>query len=162
MKSQLITTLAACCLLAGSVYADGGRHKHFKHHDDSVVSRNVDEVKTANGFERTMTKTNDKGQTATRNIKVVNDPATATRTETVTGTNYNGEQYSNQTISRKTENGFTRDSRFTNSKGETTHKLVDATVDKEARKITKRISTTSPKGETSEKVVVRDLSKRKH
>ncbi len=162
MKKLIITSIAALSLLAGSVFADADRsHKRVKKHHNPPVTRQVEQVRTENGFERDMTKTNAKGQTATRHTSVVNDKESKTRTRTVSGTNYNGGQYSGQRVTQKTENGYTRDSTFTNSQGKTTTRSVDATVDKQAGTVTKNISVTNPEGETKTKVVVHPLPDKK-
>lgn len=159
MKKLLITSIAALSLIvSSSVFADAdGKRKRIKAHHKPPVTRHVDQVRTENGFERDMTKTNAKGQTATRHTSVINDKETKTRTRTVTGTNYNGGEYSGQRVTQKTEDGYTRDATFTNSQGKTTTRSVDAVVDKDAGTVTKNISVTNPEGETKEKVVVRPL-----
>lgn len=158
MKKLIITSIATLSLIASSVFADADRpHKRAKAHHKPPVTRQVDQVRTENGFERDMTKTNAKGQTATRHTSVVNDKENKTRTRTVSGTNYNGGQYSGQRVTQKTEDGYTRDATFTNSQGKTTTRSVDAVVDKDAGTVTKNISVTNPEGETKTKVVVRPL-----
>jgi hypothetical protein len=162
MKNLIIISIATLGLIAGSTLADSdGARKRAKHHHKPPVTRHIDQVRTENGFERDMTKTNAQGQTATRHTSVVNDKENKTRTRTVTGTNYNGGQYSGQRVTQKTENGYTRDATFTNSQGKTTTRSVDAVVDKDARTVTKNISVTSPEGETKTKVVVKPLPDKK-
>jgi hypothetical protein len=163
MKTLIITSIVALGLIASSAFADADRsQKLVKKHHKAPVTRQVDQVRTENGFERDMTKTNAKGQTATRHTSVVNDKETKTRTRTVTGTNYNGGQYSGQRVTQKTDDGYTRDATRTNSKGETTTRSVDAKIDKEAGTVTKNISVTTPEGETKDKVVVRPLPEKKN
>lgn len=163
MKNLMITGIAILSLLATSAFADVDKpRKKFKQHHKPPVTRDVHQVRTENGFERDMTKTNAKGQTATRHTSVVNDKETKTRTKTVTGTNYNGGQYSGQSVTQKIEDGYTRDSSFTNSQGKTVTRSVDATVDKDAGTVTKNISVTNPKGETKDRVIVKPLPDKKN
>lgn len=163
MKKLIIASIAIVSLIASSAFADADRsHKRVKKHHKPPVTRHVDQVKTENGFERDMSKTNAKGQTATRHTSVVNDKETKTRTRTVTGTNYNGGQYSGQRVTQKTDDGYTRDATFTNSQGKTSTRSVDAVVNKDAGTVTKNISVTNPEGETKDKVVVRPLPKKKN
>ncbi len=163
MKRLLIISIASLSLIAGSTFADADRlQKRAKKYHKPPVTRSVDQVRTENGFERDMTKTNAKGQTAARHTSVVNDKETATRTRSVTGTNYNGGQYSGQRVTQKTEEGYTRDASFTNSQGKTTTRSVDAVVNKDAGTVTKNISVTNPEGETKNRVVERPLPDRKN
>ncbi|MBK8187669.1 MAG: hypothetical protein IPK77_10775 [Cellvibrio sp.] len=163
MKKLIIVGIAALSLIASSVLADANpKQKRIKKHHKPPVTRQVDRVRTENGFERDMTKTNAKGETATRHTSVVNDKETQTRTRTVTGTHYNGGEYSGQSVTQKTEDGYTRDATRTNSQGKTTTRSVDATIDKEAGTVTKNISVTNPEGETKDKVIVRPLPEKKN
>jgi len=164
MRKLIITSIAALSLIAGSVFADAdsSRKRIKAHHHQPPVTRHVDQVRTDNGFERTVTSTNATGQTATRHTSVINDKETKTRTQTVNGTHYNGEQYTSKRVTQKTEDGYTSDAIFTNSQGKTTTRSVAAVVNKEAGTVTQNISVTNAEGETKDKVVVRPLRVKKH
>ena len=52
--------------------------------------------------------------------------------------------------SRKTEDGFSRESTFTNPEGKTGSRSTVGVVDKEAGTMTKTTTTTKPNGETTQ------------
>ena len=164
MKNALFTTALICSLATSSAFA--------KHHSGSVdkarqtaqgtFTRHVEQTATENGFNRTTTSTRADGKTATRQESVEYNKETETRTKTLSGTNFNGGSYSGQTVTQKTDTGFTRDSTKTNAQGKTASLHVDATVDKAAGTVSKNITTTKPNGETSTVTVVKTRTDNQH
>jgi hypothetical protein len=62
------------------------------------VTRETVQTVTDNGFNRTTTMTNAAGQTAGKNLSVVNDPATGTHSRTMNGTTFSGKTYSHESV----------------------------------------------------------------
>jgi len=165
MKKLIMSSIVILSFFVSGAFAEGERHhKPGKNHHKPPVSRHVDQIRTENGFERNMTQTNDKGQTATKKTILVNDKENKVHTRTVSGTGYDGDTFSGEKVTRKTDNGFTEESTFTNAKGETKRRLVNAVVDREAGNITKNITSINEKGESNEKTIVKPLQHkhRKH
>jgi hypothetical protein len=75
----------------------------------------------------------------------------------MSGTNFNGESYSGQSTTRKTDTVFTRDATFTNTQGKTVSRHVDAVVNKDEGTVTKNISVIKPNGEATSKTVVKTI-----
>lgn len=116
---------------------------------ETVQSHTVQKV-SDNGFTRQNTLTNSKGQTATHKVDVVNDTAKGTHTRIETGTTFEGKNYSRQSSTQKTDNGYIRKSQFVSPEGLVGSKEVQAVVDKQAGTVTKNITVRTPEGETKQ------------
>lgn len=161
MKKSLISTLIICTLVASSAYAERKSGSLDKHRITSkgISTRHTEQVATENGFTRNTVMTRANGDTATRNTTLTRDKDAGTRTREISGTHFNGTNYSGQSVTQKTETGFTHDANYTNSQGKTASRHVDAEVDKDEGTITKNISVTKPNGETTSKTVVKTVER---
>lgn len=162
-KSALTLSIAAVLTL-GSLPAQaregrqGGMHSPQRHdfkfegerqtRNDRIIKRQTEQQATDKGFKRNTTVTNDQGQTATRQVEVVNDKDAGVRTRTMTGTTFDGKTVSGQSVTTRTDDGFTRQDSFTGPNGQTSTRQVDVSRDAEAGTVTKNVTTTNPKGET--------------
>ncbi|MDO8331838.1 MAG: hypothetical protein Q7T36_15335 [Fluviicoccus sp.] len=161
VKSALTLLVVAVAALS-TVPAVAGERQHqpraerhnFKHEgarhtrNDRVIKSETQQQVTDNGFKRQTVLTNDQGQTATKNVEVINDKEAGTHTRTMTGTTFNGKPVSGQSVTTKTDDGFTRQDNFTGPNGQTRTRAVDLSADKEAGTVTKTVTTTNPQGET--------------
>jgi len=156
MKKTILSGLVVISLAASSAYAElhQGKHVRVGAHVQGEFTRQVQQKKTENGIVRNTVTTNAQGETATRTMTINNDKDAGTRTRTVEGTNFSGGSYSGQAVTQKTDDGFSRESSFTNAQGKTISKSMDVAVDKEAGTVTKNISVTHPNGEVSTKTQV--------
>ena len=161
MKKLLIPTLVLCILAAPSTYAERKSGSIDKHRmtPKGSFSRHTQQVVTENGFTRNTVTTKPNGDTATRNMTLTRDKEAGVRTREVSGTHFNGVSYSGQSVTQKTEDGYTRDSTYTNTQGKTVSRHVDAVVDKEEGTVTRNISVTKPNGETTEKTLVKTVQR---
>lgn len=159
MKKTLFCTFILCTLVASSAYAERKSGSLDKHRitPKGSFTRHTEQVATDTGFTRNTVITKPTGETASRTLTQVNDKDTGVRIREVSGTHFNGDSYSGQRVSQKTEDGFTRDSTLTNNQGKTASRHVDAVVDKEAGTVTKNISVTRPNGETTNKTLVKTV-----
>lgn len=124
-----------------------------------TMSRHTEQVATANGFRRESTITNGAGKTANRVVEGSRDPETNTYTKTVQGTRMNGDSYSAERVTQRTDDGYVRTQTRTNAAGETASKQVTASVDHDTNTVTKNISATGFNGETHSATVVKTYSK---
>ncbi|HET8707970.1 MAG TPA: hypothetical protein VFM46_16825 [Pseudomonadales bacterium] len=151
--------LAGLVTLSGVAAADEGNFKSRAHNRAHHVregftrdvtntgangTRSAHTVQTpnANGFNRSTTVTNGKGQTATRDTSGTYDAPTHTWTKTSNRTNFDGSTATKTSTTTRTDDGFTRDSSLTSRKGVTINRSVDASYDKEAHTMDKTISKT--------------------
>ncbi len=157
MKNTLIATALICSLAASSAFAKhhSGTVDKIRQTHQGTFTRHTEQTATETGFNRATTTTRPDGQTATRNLVVDNNRDTGTRTKTMSGTNFNGGSFSGQTVTQKTDTGFTRDSTRTNANGKTASRHVEAIVDRDAGTLSKNIIVTKPNGETSTTSVVK-------
>jgi len=157
-KSALALVLAASTITAIPAIAreGGGMMKHERHdfhrenkrelRNGKSVSSQTNQQVTENGFKRQQVLTNDKGETATRNVEVVNDKEAGTHTRTMTGTTFDGKTVSGQSVTTKTDTGFTRQGSFTGPNGQTSTREME--VNKEGNTVSKTVTTTNPNGKT--------------
>ena len=131
-----------------------------KHHKHNVVNRESTKTKTDNGYVHTLNKTDDKGATASRRTEVVRDKNAGTSTRTTSGSNFDGKTYSGESVTRKTDTGYTSQGHFTNSDGKVVDRSVNATIDKGANTVTKQISVTPKGGDTKTTTRIHPLKKR--
>lgn len=161
MKNSFIYTLILCTLAASSAYAERKSGSFDKHRmtPKGSFTRHTEQVATDNGFTRNMVTTKANGDTATRHMTVTRDKEAGTRTREISGTHFNGTSYSGESVTQRTETGYTRDSTYVNSQGKTVTRHMDADIDKEAGTVTKNISVTKPNGETTNKTVVKTVQR---
>lgn len=110
--------------------ADHPRHARQSFSENSTrtlangekLSRQTVQNVTDNGFNRTTTMTNAAGQTASKNLSVINDQAAGTHTRTLNGTTFDGKTYSHESVIVKDEDKgvVTKTVTNTNVNGKTT------------------------------------------
>lgn len=122
-----------------------------------TIRRDTVQKVTENGFIRHHTLTNDKGQTATKNISVVNDKANHRHTRSMTGTSFDGRNFSNTSTTQKTNNGYIRQEHFVTPEGKTGSKEVRGIINKAEGTITKNITVNTPTGEVKQRSVTHKL-----
>lgn len=123
-----------------------------------TITRTTTQSVTDNGFTRNSNLTNSQGQTASKNISVVNDKETGTRTRTVEGSTFDGDAFGHQNTIQKTDNGFVKNSSFTTPEGKTGSKEVVGVIDKEAGTFTKNITINTPNGGTKQHSVTHQFT----
>jgi len=176
-SKHTVLVLSLIALLGGAAAEARERAQHGGHHaphsalkrgnftsdtthttgDGRTFTRHTEQTVTDGGFERNSTMTNPEGKTATRSISGSYDKDSKTRTRSVEGTTFSGKTYSHETSTQRTENGYTRESEWTNPAGKSGSRSVMAEVDKEAGTMTKNITITKPNGETAEKTVTKTI-----
>jgi hypothetical protein len=154
MKPALLTAASALGLLLvlGSATAQtrtSGERPHRAHVPQGSWSSHSERQRTENGHETHTTWNGQNGKTATRDAKVVNDKAAGSRTRDVSYTGPNGKQNSVHDVTQKTDNGHTRDSTYTNGKGETATRNAVVTNDKDNGTRTRDVTYTGVNGKTS-------------
>lgn len=165
MNKSLVSMAIALALVAGSAHAERAAHRHNFTADKTrttakgTFTKHAEQRVTNNGFTRDSVRTNPQGETATHHVGVVNDRENKTRTRDVSGTTYNGKSYSGESVTQKTDSGYTRSGEFTGPNGKTSTRDVTATIDKDAHSITKDITKTGPNGQTSTTTVVKTYGK---
>jgi len=158
MKQVLLVLTIAAATVAGAAHAE---RRSFTTDVSRVgaegrgYSRHTEQVGTATGFSRQSALTTNGGKTASRAVSVDNDAAAQTRTRAVEGTRLNGNSYSGQSTTARTDDGYTRNGSYTNAAGQTATRDVDVSVDAEAQSLTKSKSVTGFNGETHSSTVVR-------
>lgn len=157
-KSALAFALIATAFTATPVLAREGMGLHMserhnlhiegthERRNGNIIRRQTDQQATDKGFKRETVLTNAKGETATRNVEVVNDKEAGTHTRTMTGTTFEGKPISGQSVTTKTDTGFTREGTFTGPNGQTRTREVE--VSTESNTVTKTSTTTNPNGKT--------------
>lgn len=118
-----------------------------------TYTKHVEQDVNANGYTREITKTNAQGQTATREVNVVRDEATGTRTKTVEGTTFNGKSYSGESVKQRTADGYETNSTFTGPNGKTRTKQVD--VERNGNTTTRDVTKINGNGHTLHKTTVK-------
>jgi len=149
---KLFGIAAAVTLLAASgaaIARDGQRQRGA--HAPRVTqphTRTTERQRTDNGHKRTDTVTRADGATATRNATVSNDKEAGTRTRNVDYTGFDGRQRSVDSVSTKTDDGFTRSTTATNAQGETATRDLTVSRDKETGTTTREANYTTFDGRT--------------
>lgn len=126
-----------------------------------TIQRNTKQTITDNGFTRNSTMTNSQGQAATKNITVVNDKEAGIHTRTMSGTTFDGKIFSANSTTKKTDEGFSRESSFTNPEGKTGSRSTVAVIDKQAGTMTKTSTINTPNGETKQHSVTHQINQQK-
>lgn len=161
MNKSLVSMAIALALVAGSAHAERSAQRHSFTADKTrtnakgTFTKHTEQNVTDNGFTRDSVRTNPNGQTATHHVGVVNDAENKTHTRDVSGTTYNGKAYSGESVTQKTDNGYTRNGEFTGPNGKTSSRDVSASIDKSTNTLTKDITKTGPNGQTSSTTVVK-------
>lgn len=120
-----------------------------------TFTRHTEQTATDTGFRRESTMTNPEGKTSNRSVEGNYDAETKTYTKDINGTRMNGDSYSAQRTTQKTDDGYNRTRTRTNAEGETATRQVNAEIDKENKTMTKTISNTNFDGETRTKTITR-------
>jgi len=115
-----------------------------------TIKHETTQTVNANGFTRNSTMTNNEGQTATKNLTVVNDQEAGVHSRTMTGTTFDGKNFGRTSTTLKTDTGFKTESSFTTPSGKTGSREVVGVVDKEAGTITKTTTVNTPNGESKQ------------
>lgn len=164
---MLAVVLAASCAVSVAHADLGAKHQRHSYTADvtrtagngKTVSRHTAQTATATGFNRSTAMTAPDGRTASRTVSGNRDAEAGTYTKSINGTRLNGDTYSGERVTQKTDDGFTRSSTRTNASGETASKQMSVEVDKENGTLTKNISATGFNGETHSVTVVKTYSK---
>lgn len=184
-KTQTLLLAAVFATISQPILArEGGFNKrmeqhHFKHGDivgerankrqsfsetstrtlanGETIRRDTVQKVTENGFTRHHTFTNSKGQTATKNISVVNDKIHGRHTHSMTGTTFDGRNFNKTSTTQKTDNGYIRQESFVTPEGKTGGKEVRGIVNKAEGTITKNITVNTPTGEVKQHSVTHKL-----
>lgn len=164
---MLAVALTTSCIVPVAHAERAAKHPRHSYSADvtrtygngKTVNRHTEQTATATGFNRSSTMTGSDGRTASRNVSANRDAETGTYTKSVNGTRMNGDTYSGERVTQKTDDGYTRSSTRTNASGETASKQVSAVVDRENGTLTKNISATGFNGETHSTTVVKTYSK---
>lgn len=168
MKFQQIAIVAAISAALASPMAMAEKVRLDRHARHSItadvtrttgngktMSRHTEQAVTETGFRRESTMTSPEGKTASRIVEGSRDPDTHTYTKTVQGTRMNGDTYSAERVTQKTEDGYNRSVSRTNAAGETASKQVNTVVDRENHTITKNITGNGFNGEVHTATVVK-------
>jgi hypothetical protein len=108
----------------------------------------TERARTENGHTRRDDWTNAQGDTVTRDARVVNDPASRSRTRDVVWTGPDGRQATREDVTQRTADGFARDSIVTAPDGRVVRRDADVARDREAGTRTREVSTTGSEGQT--------------
>lgn len=111
--------------VAAAAPADAGDRKARPHGD---YTRHTEVRRTGNGHSRTDTWSGERG-TATRQADVSRDQPNQTRTRDVQWTGPKGQQGTRTDVTRRTDNGYTRNSTATGPRGGTSTRDVTAVRD---------------------------------
>lgn len=158
IKHFLVLTLLTLTATAAQAERNLGASSKHQLNLKGNFTRHTEQQATDNGFIRNTRVIRADGATASRTTTVANDPDNQTRTRLVNGVNFQGETYSGQAVTQRTESGYTRESSATNAEGKTLSRSVNASIDREAGSITKDVSVTGPNGETRSHTVVKTRS----
>ena len=158
MNKSLIPLAISLALAAGAAHA--GHRQSFsvertRTTSQGTFTRHTEQTATADGFTRSSTVTNPQGQTATHSVGVVNDASTGTHTREMSGTRFNGNTYSGQSVTQRTADGYTRSGEVTGANGQTASRDAVTTVDKENKTLSREITKTGPNGQTSTSTVTK-------
>ncbi len=150
------TLLAASGVLSvvlalGSISAQArpGDHAQRPHAPRGDWSSHTERQRTENGHTAQTKWTGSNGKTATRDATVVNDKEAKTRTRDASYTGPNGKQGSVHDVTQKTDNGYTRNSTFTNAEGQSATRNAVVTNDKDNGTRTRDVTYTGVNGKTS-------------
>jgi len=122
------------------------------------MTRQTVQNATTNGFQRATNVTTGAGKMARRSVEASRDAASQTYSRTVDGVRMNGDTYSAERITQRTEDGFNRSLSRTNADGATASKQVDVAVNKDAGTLTKNTTVTGFNGEVHSSTVVKTYS----
>lgn len=136
-KWPATTALAAMLVLVASGVAEARE----RHRDVSArpYTRTTQTQRTDNGYTRHDSIVNAKGKSATRDVTVSNDRETRTRTRNADYVGPNGKARSVDTVTQKTDNGYSREVTETRANGEVRTRSVDASCDPSSKSCTKTV-----------------------
>ena len=158
MNNKLIlTTALQGSLITLPALAEQPRIKH-RHSFQTEVTRSTDagrsmtrrteQVASENRFQRQTQVQTGAGKSASRSVSGEYDPETRTYTRQLEGTRFNGDEYSAQRQTQKTENGLVRTRTRTNADGETASGTLTRERDREQQTLTQQIEATGFDGQT--------------
>jgi len=148
--NKLVLTIAASVAVFGATVsasadtADRGAQRPARVERTHATER----ARTENGQTRRDEWTNARGDTITRDARVVNDPASRSRTRDVVWTGPDGRRATRQDVTQRTADGFGRDSTVTLPDGRVVRRDADVARDREAGTRTREVTTTGPEGRT--------------
>jgi hypothetical protein len=142
------TAVTVLALGVGAAVAGDGQRAHSRHVDrpNASYTRTTVKQRTENGRTRTDTVTGQNGRQATRSAVVTNDRAAGVRTRNVDYTGPKGGTGSVDTVTTRTDSGFTRNTTATNRQGETATRNMTLTRDREAGTVSREASYTTFNG----------------
>jgi hypothetical protein len=151
-QGKFIGIVAIATLLAASgaaIARDGQRQRGANApRVTQPHTRTTERQRTDTGHTRTDTVTRADGATATRNAVVTHDKDAGTRTRNVDYTGFDGKQRSVDSVSTKTDDGFTRSTTATNAQGQTATRDLTVSRDKESGTTTREANYTTFDGGT--------------
>lgn len=121
--------------------------------DGKTFKRKTEQKVSDNGFNRRTTLTNPEGKTATREVSGSYDKDKKTFTRSEKGTDFDGKSWSREASGERTQDGYRRDSEWTNRRGGHGHR--EASVSRDGDSVTKDVKTTKADGSTTEKTTTK-------
>lgn len=161
MKQILLVLTIAAATIAGAAHAERPPRQSFTTDvarsgaEGRGYSRHTEQVGTATGFSRQSSMTTNSGKTASRAVGVSNDAEAQARTRTVEGVRLNGNSYSGEKVTTRTDDGYARSGSYTNAAGQTASRDVAVSVDPQAQSVSRSKTVTGFNGETHSSTVVR-------
>ncbi len=116
------------------------RHDRWQNADGKTASRDLTVTRTDNGYSRDSTITNPQGQTATRSVDVARDREAGTLTRNAEWTRFDGKSGNSQSVTTRTEDGFSRQTSGTLASGEDFSRSVVKQCDKAAKSCSTTVS----------------------
>jgi len=126
--SFALPTMAGTAAGSGAHASPKSARHAFRPHGD--YTRHTDVRRTGDGRESRTTWTDAQGRTATRTATVANHRANGTRTESVDWVGPNAKTASRDTVTTRTDSGYTRNTTWTNPRGELGTRDVTATYER--------------------------------
>ena len=117
--------------------------------DGRTTSYDSERQRTENGYTQQDTWTRDNGKTVSRDVAVSNDKEAGTNTRDATWKGPNGGTGTVNTVTQKTDNGYTRSTTAANAQGETATRSAVVTRDAEAGTRSVSVDRVGPNGGTS-------------
>jgi hypothetical protein len=148
--NKLVLTIAASVAAFGATAAmsvdaaDQGAQRPARTERTHATER----ARTENGHTRRDEWTNARGDTVTRDARVVDDPASRSRTRDVVWTGPDGRQATREDVTQRTADGFARASAVTLPDGRVVRRDADVVRDGEAGTRSREVTTTGPEGRT--------------
>jgi hypothetical protein len=148
--NKLVLTIAASVAAFGATAAvsvdaaDQGAQRPARIERTHATER----ARTENGHTRRDEWTNVRGDTVTRDARIVNDSASRSRTRDVVWTGPDGRQATRVDVTQRTADGFARDSTVTLPDARVVRRDADVVRDRAAGTRTREVTTIGPEGRT--------------